>query len=463
MKKSRFIIALSSLLIAALPNSLFAEEPTELLAYNASQNNNPGTVDDDILAAMQALDEVGAMLDTNSTSEKVDVDDIVKAASNDTAKKESQPETKSQTAAASKPTIATSFRIDDVLDSPQTAPANPAKDVKEAAPKTEKQDTVVAKAETKVDAPKHNIQTAPANPAKDVKEAAPKAEKQDTVVAKAETKVDAPKHNIQTAPANPAKDVKEAAPKTEKQNTVVAKAETKVDAPKHNIQTAPANPAKEVKEAAAKTEKQSTVIAKSESKPAQKSVTADGIHTTTAAQAGKPQPELSPATAPQSLSMAYAMAIYQVNGVDLTQASAKHSMPSIAELYQYAFEKKLVYQSNTPAIGDLVFFHNTIDRNRDGRWNDWHTLVGIVESIDSNQTISILIYRTDHIERISMNLKYPELDKNKKGQILNSQLRPNEGAQKGTTSKLFAGFANLLGNATSVTVIDNWKPGMKIK
>ncbi len=385
MKKSRFIIALSSLLIAALPNSLFAEEPTELLAYNASQNNNPGTVDDDILAAMQALDEVGAMLDTNSTSEKVDVDDIVKAASNDTAKKESQPETKSQTAAASKPTIATSFRIDDVLDSPQTAPANPAKDVKEAAPKTEKQDTVVAKAETKV------------------------------------------------------------------------------DAPKHNIQTAPANPAKEVKEAAAKTEKQSTVIAKSESKPAQKSVTADGIHTTTAAQAGKPQPELSPATAPQSLSMAYAMAIYQVNGVDLTQASAKHSMPSIAELYQYAFEKKLVYQSNTPAIGDLVFFHNTIDRNRDGRWNDWHTLVGIVESIDSNQTIRILIYRTDHIERISMNLKYPELDKNKKGQILNSQLRPNEGAQKGTTSKLFAGFANLLGNATSVTVIDNWKPGMKIK
>ncbi len=423
MKKSRFIIALSSLLIAALPNSLFAEEPTELLAYNASQKSSAGTVDDDILAAMQALDEVGAMLDTNSTSDKVDVDSILNAASNNNANKEAeQPNSNALAAAPAQSSKTTSFRIDDVLDAPQTQPANPQK-ANDTALKPAKQDTVVAKAETKADAPKHNIQTAPANPQK----------------------------------AN------ETAVKPAKQDTVVAKAETKADAPKHNIQTAPANPEKETKAAAAKPQKPETVVAKAETQPVQKSVTTNGIHATTASQAGKPQPQLSPASAPQSLSMAYAMAIYKVNGVDLTQASSKKTMPSIAELYQYAFEKKLVYQSTSPAIGDLVFFHNTLDRNRDGRWNDWHTLVGVVESVDSDQTISILIYRTDHIERISMNLKYPELDKGKKGQILNTQLRPNEGAQKGTTAKLFAGFANLLGNATSVTVIDNWAPGMKIK
>ena len=385
MKKSRFIIALSSLLIAALPNSLFAEEPTELLAYNASQKNSAGTVDDDILAAMQALDEVGAMLDTNSTSDKVDVDSILNAASNNNANKEAeQPNNSALAAAPAQSSKMTSFRIDDVLDAPKTQPANPEKS-------------------------------------------------NDTAL------------------------------KPAKQDTVVAKAETKADAPKHNIQTAPAKPEKETKASAAKPQKPETVVAKAETQPVQKSVTTNGIHATTASQAGKPQPQLSPASAPQSLSMAYAMAIYKVNGVDLTQASSKKTMPSIAELYQYAFEKKLVYQSTSPAIGDLVFFHNTLDRNRDGRWNDWHTLVGVVESVDSDQTISILIYRTDHIERISMNLKYPELDKGKKGQILNTQLRPNEGAQKGTTAKLFAGFANLLGNATSVTVIDNWAPGMKIK
>ncbi|MBO5752651.1 MAG: hypothetical protein J6S69_03020, partial [Proteobacteria bacterium] len=74
----------------------------------------------------------------------------------------------------------------------------------------------------------------------------------------------------------------------------------------------------------------------------------------------------------------------------------------------------------------------------------------------------VLVYQKDKIERIMLNLKYPELQKGKKGQILNSQLRANEGAHKGTAAKLFAGFANLLGAETSVTVIDNWKPGMKI-
>ena len=369
MKKTRYILAFASLLIATLPNSLYAEEPVELLAYNASQKDSVNSVDDDILAAMQALDEVGAILDNQADSaETVDIDDIIQAASNDAAP--TTPQTQSS--------AGSSFRIDDVVaNTDKQAPA-----VKE---------TIAAKPETKTE----------------------------TTVAKAQTKSDSPKHNLQTAPANPPKD------------TIAAKPET--------------------------------TVAKAKTEPVQKHVAPNGVHTTSASQAELPRPELVPASAPQSLPMAYVMAIYQVNGVDLTQASAKKVMPTIAELYQYAFEKKLGYQSTTPAIGDLAFFHNTFDRNRDGRWNDWHTLVGVVESIDANQTITILLYRTDRIERISMNLKYPELDKNKKGKLLNSQLRPNEGAQRGTSSKLFAGFANLLGNATSVTVIDNWKPGMKVK
>ena len=452
MKKSRYILAFASLLIAALPNSLYAEEPTELIAYNASQKDSVNAVDDDILAAMQALDEVGAMLDQGNKTDSVNVDDIIQAASNDAdkmAQKAATPQT-------------TSFRIDDVVDSPKIATTTQSKETPVAkvepktdapkhdlqtAPVTPAKETTVAKVEPKTDAPKHDLQTAPVNPAKE------------TTVSKAEPKSDAPKHDLQTAPVNPSKETT-VAKVASKPETTVAKAEPKTDAPKHDLQTAPVNPSKDTTVAKA-TSKPETTVAKAEQ--VQKHIAPNGVHTTTASQAGLAQPELSPASAPQSLPMAYAMAIYQVNGVDLTQASPKKTMPTIAELYQYAFDKKLVYQSTTPAIGDLVFFHNTFDRNRDGRWNDWHTLIGVVEGIDSNQTISILLYRTDRIERISMNLKYPELEKNKKGQILNSQLRSNEGAQRGISSKLFAGFANLLGDATSVTVIDNWKPGMKIK
>ena len=220
----------------------------------------------------------------------------------------------------------------------------------------------------------------------------------------------APKHDVQTAPAVAAK-------------PEVAKAQAV--APKHDVQTAPA--------VAAKPE-----VAK--------------------AQAVAPKHDVRPdmsQTIPFSL--AYILDVYKVNGVDL---AAKTSARSTAELYQYAFKQKSVYHTLRPAIGDLAFFHNTADRNRDGRWNDWHSLIGIVESIDDQDTITILVF-TSQLERIKLNLKYPELHKSKKGDILNSQLRPNEGSQVGTSAKLFAGFANLLGDVPSVTVIDNWKPGMK--
>ncbi|MCL2325975.1 MAG: hypothetical protein FWC40_05695 [Proteobacteria bacterium] len=183
--------------------------------------------------------------------------------------------------------------------------------------------------------------------------------------------------------------------------------------------------------------------------------------TTSNKQTGTAAPD--PSSAPQTLAMAYISAIYQHNGVDLKKASPKRMMPSIGELYQYAFSQKLVYQNTRPAIGDLAFFHNTTDRNRDGLWNDWHTLVGIVEAIDADETISVLVYEGNEIRRIHLNLKFPELHKGRKGQILNTQIRANEGSYKGIASKLFGGFANLLGDATSVTVIDNWKPGMEIQ
>ena len=382
--KSKFFFCIAAISALLFSTTAFAQD-SNLLAYESSQKDTITTVDDDINAALAALNEVNAILDAKTPTDTgddniIDVEAIIAAANT--------PEPAKQ---ETKPVIA----------------ANKAPNVQTAPDKTETVQEIATKKEVKP-------------------EPTPEPAKQETKPVIAANK--AP--NVQTAPT-----------KEEKVQKVA--------------------PAPEIKPALTPEPPQNTktTIAANTVKTSEKAVVApDGTRVTTKPQTTSPAP--NPANAPHTLSMSYVMAIYQLNGVDLS--SIKSPMPTIGELYQHAFTNKLVYQSTKPAIGDLAFFHNTVDRNRDGRWNDWHTLVGIVESIDKDETITILTYQTNKIERIQLNLKYPELQKGKKGQVLNTQIRPNEGAQKGTTAKLFAGFANLLGNATSVTVIDNWAPGMKL-
>ena len=268
-----------------------------------------------------------------------------------------------------------------------------------------------------------------------------KAEK--TQIASNQTKSSTKRHHVQTPPLKTEKTEAVSAVST---NTTALGTKASVDASK---------PSK----ASNKTTTQVAVQTNTQTQPAKTTI----VQTTTKSQAGQSRPQLNPKRSNHALSMDYVMANYRVNDVDLNQASPYGSKPTIAQLYQYAFAQKKVYQSTKPAVGDLVFFHNTVDRNGDQKWNDWHTLVGIVEgvNIDENQTISVLTYRTDRIERIHLNLKYPELHKSRKGAILNSQIRADQGNNKGTSAKLFAGFANLLGEKNSFTLIDNWKPGMK--
>ena len=361
-QKIRFFFVISCVLATA--TQAFAQDADDILAYRSTgktvaENND---LDAEIFAAMQALDEVGTIIDDRANSTK-----------NSTSKSKNDAPTQIQNA----PQV----DIDSLL-----AAAN--------AP----EQTQIIDAKKAIPVPKHNIQTAGSLKVDDI--AIPPA----------------PKHDIQTAGAK-----KIAA------NSVALP-------PKHNVQMA----------ANMGTTAQAT-----------KSKAPDGTRTTTA-----PQPKVAPTVnSMSSLALAYVSDVYRINGLNIEQKIG-NERPTIGDVYQYAFKQKLVYQTTRPAIGDLVFFHNTFDRNRDGRWNDWHSLVGIVENVDDDETITVLIYTTK-IEKIALNLKYPEL-KSRKGNAINSQLRPDEGSQIGTAAKLFAGFANLLGDIPSVTVIDNWQPGMRV-
>ena len=330
-QKIRFFFVISCVLATA--TQAFAQDADDIWAYRSTgktvaENND---LDAEIFAAMQALDEVGTIIDDRANSTK-----------SSTAKSKNDAPTQIQNA----PQV----DIDSLL-----AAAN--------AP----EQTQIIDAKKAIPTPKHNIQTAGSLKVDDI--ATPPA----------------PKHDIQTA------------------GTKKVAAQSTTPAPKHDIQTAGAQ--KVAANSVAPIPKHNVQMAANMGTTAQatKSKAPDGTRTTTA-----PQPKVAPnVNSMSSLALAYVSDVYRINGLNIEQKIG-NDRPTIGDVYQYAFKQKLVYQTTRPAIGDLVFFHNTFDRNRDGRWNDWHSLVGIVENVDDDETITVLIYTTK-IEKIALNLKYPEL------------------------------------------------------
>ena len=96
-----------------------------------------------------------------------------------------------------------------------------------------------------------------------------------------------------------------------------------------------------------------------------------------------------------------------------------------------------------PLPGDIVFFKETYDRNKDGRRNDGMTHVGVAESIDDQGTVTFL-HRAQHgVVRARFNPKYPLLRDDRLGEVLNDYLRPATSKQRGyLAGELFVAYAS---------------------
>ncbi len=158
---------------------------------------------------------------------------------------------------------------------------------------------------------------------------------------------------------------------------------------------------------------------------------------------------------------AFIRAVYLANGVDIDLPA---NDDAVALLYAAAKRRGKVYHATRPAVGDIVFFHNTYDRNGDGRNNDWYTHVGMVEAVDDKGNVHVLSYKGGKVTSFAINLEHPR--KASGEGIVNTQLRPRAEGDADFTQylggELFAGFGNLLGERTELVVIDNWVPGMKV-
>lgn len=113
-------------------------------------------------------------------------------------------------------------------------------------------------------------------------------------------------------------------------------------------------------------------------------------------------------------------------------------------MYEQSKENHVFHKDKIPLAGDLIFFDNTHDRNKNGRRDDVLTHVAIVESVDDNGTISMIHLGSRGIARIFMNLYHPDLYKDEHGNILNSFLRaPSKDNGPRLTGELFVGFGSL--------------------
>ncbi|MDH5741086.1 MAG: CHAP domain-containing protein [Nitrospira sp.] len=119
----------------------------------------------------------------------------------------------------------------------------------------------------------------------------------------------------------------------------------------------------------------------------------------------------------------------------------------VGRIYTHVVEHGRIHYGPTVHPGDLVFFHNTWDFNRDGLPNDPLTHVGVVEKVELDGTVLFVSSLSNGIERYRMNLQHPDSHKAPDGRVLNHFLRRKHvGDVQGTrylSGQLFAAFGTL--------------------
>ncbi|MCP3099768.1 C40 family peptidase [Myxococcus sp. K15C18031901] len=99
---------------------------------------------------------------------------------------------------------------------------------------------------------------------------------------------------------------------------------------------------------------------------------------------------------------------------------------------------------SVPRPGDLVFFRETVDRNKDGHRNDGLTHIGIVERIAVDGTVTFVHRAGGGVKRSRLNLDQPEARKDAQGRVLNDWIRRRDKRNRGyLAGELVAGFASV--------------------
>lgn len=137
--------------------------------------------------------------------------------------------------------------------------------------------------------------------------------------------------------------------------------------------------------------------------------------------------------------------VLKVSGVELP---VEYGDNYLRDVYKHLKAKGLAYDGEAPSPGDLVFFHNTEDKNGDGRNNDWYSLCGVVKGLDDSGSVVLIAVVRGEVQELVMNLGRPEVRRDERSSAyLNSFLRTKSLSDPEYTQylagELYAGFASV--------------------
>jgi hypothetical protein len=134
---------------------------------------------------------------------------------------------------------------------------------------------------------------------------------------------------------------------------------------------------------------------------------------------------------------------YEKAGIELMSGGGLRGDNGVLHIYRRARGLGAV-RRDRPRPGDIAFFRETYDRNRDGRRNDGLTHVAIVEKVEPDGQLLLVHRGSKGVARTRMNLKQPTVHRQKRGgAVVNDYLRAASRQQRAyLTAELFAGFAS---------------------
>jgi hypothetical protein len=130
--------------------------------------------------------------------------------------------------------------------------------------------------------------------------------------------------------------------------------------------------------------------------------------------------------------------------LDILADAGIHMKGRVHDLWAQSRDHGWTHQKKNPRPGDIVFWHRTYDRNRNGKVDDRHTHIGVVIRVDNNDTIHMVHRGSRGIRPIRMNLHHPNEYKID-GEVSNDYLAANGYGRKDErlSGQLFAGFATI--------------------
>ncbi len=135
-----------------------------------------------------------------------------------------------------------------------------------------------------------------------------------------------------------------------------------------------------------------------------------------------------------------------LNDKNITKKNKKgEELNGVEIINNYINKYGIIYRNTDIQEGDLVFFDNTFEENRNGKLTNY-TLIGIVVDVDENETVTFLYNSDGKIQTGKLNKKFPKQQfSTEDKKEINSFLRKKANSDKKGTKYLSGEFYRSFG------------------